>query len=340
LFRHGDRSPVKTYPTDPHQESAWPQGFGQLSLEGMKQHFKLGQFLRKHYTGFLSKDYSRFEIAVRSTNYDRTIMSAASNLAGLYHNGSRMIYPGLHWQPIPIYTVPLDEDKLLLFPMENCPHYKLLMNETVKTEIFKNMTNNYQDFLEMVRDKTGLDSLSLKTVWSVYDTLSGEIHNGLHTPPWVTPEVMKTLKMLNDFSYEILFGIYEGEEKSRLQGGVLLGQIVKNLSAAATSNSPQQLKMNMYSVHDITIVALQKALNVYNGLAPPFASCHIFELHQDHDGSFSVKMFYHNESSVAELYNLTLPGCAHQCPLQEFIRLTHSVIPTDWYKECQISSSA
>ena len=31
LYRHGDRSPVKAYPTDPYQDSSWPQGFGQLS---------------------------------------------------------------------------------------------------------------------------------------------------------------------------------------------------------------------------------------------------------------------------------------------------------------------
>ncbi|KAM9457475.1 lysosomal acid phosphatase-like [Clarias gariepinus] len=382
LFRHGDRSPVNAYPNDPHNESAWPQGFGQLSLEGMKQHFYLGQLLRKRYTGFLSESYSRFEIAVRSSDYDRTIMSAASNLAGLYHNDPRMIHPDLHWRPIPIHTVPLDEEKLLSFPMANCPRYEQLMNETENSEIYqkKNEENKVglnlsfyyllktilaktgrmvnrrgedrrgpkpesressqyherSDFLKTLRNKTGLDSLSLKTVWKVYDTLSAEEHNNLSLPRWVTPEVMKKLKVLNDFSYEIFFGIYKREEKCKLQGGVLLDRIIKNLTAAATLNSPQQLKMIMYSAHDTTILALQEALNVSNGLAPPFASCHIFELHQDPDGSFSVKMFYHNESSVAKLYNLTLPGCAHQCPLQEFIELTRSVIPKDWDEECQI----
>ncbi|MCJ8747479.1 hypothetical protein PDJAM_G00153930 [Pangasius djambal] len=341
LYRHGDRSPVKAYPTDPYQESAWPQGFGQLSQEGMQQQFELGQFLRKRYTGFLSENYTRFEIAVRSTDYDRTLMSAASNLAGLYPpNGSQVFHPGLDWQPIPIHTVPQDEEKLLSFPIANCPRYQLLMNETERTEIYLNMTKTYKNFLEMVQNKTGLKSASIETVWSVYDTLFCEKKHGLSPPAWVTPDVMKTLKLLKNFGFQIMFGVYKREEKCRLQGGVLLEQIIKNLSAATTLNSNQQLKMIMYSAHDTTIVALQEALNVYNGLQPPYASCHIFELHQDHNGSFSVAMFYRNDSSVTEPYYLTLPGCAQLCPLQDFIRLTHSVIPTDWHKECQISSSA
>ena len=31
MFRHGDRAPVKTFPTDPNQDDVWPQGLGQLT---------------------------------------------------------------------------------------------------------------------------------------------------------------------------------------------------------------------------------------------------------------------------------------------------------------------
>ncbi|XP_047667592.1 lysosomal acid phosphatase-like isoform X2 [Tachysurus fulvidraco] len=306
LYRHGDRSPVNTYPTDPYQESAWPQGFGQLS-----------------------------QIVVRSTDHDRTLMSAASNLAGLYPpNGSQMFHPGLAWQPIPIHTVPQDEDTLLSFPIKSCSCYQVLMNETKRTKNYLNMTKTYKDFLKMVQNKTGLNTTSIEMIWSIYDTLFCEMKHGLRPPAWVTQDVMKTLELLKNFSYQTLFGVHKRKEKSRLQGGVLLGQVIKNLYAATCLNLNQQLKMIMYSAHDTTIVALQEALNVYNGLQPPYASCHIFELHLDQNGSYSVAMFYRNDSTSTEPYSLTLPGCAQLCPLEDFIKLTKSVIPTDWHREC------
>lgn len=53
--------------------------------------------------------------------------------------------------------------------------------------------------------------------------------------------------------------------------------------------------------------------------------------------SFSVEMFYRNDSS--EPYAVSLPGCSQRCPLQDFMNLTRDIIPQDWHKECQIRSN-
>ncbi|XP_050970541.1 lysosomal acid phosphatase isoform X1 [Labeo rohita] len=337
LYRHGDRSPIKAYPTDPYKESAWPQGFGQLSQEGMKQHFELGQFLKKRYTGFLSEDYERHEMFIRSTDVDRTLMSAEANLAGMFPpNGSEVFNPDLKWQPIPVHTVPVNEEMLLSFPLDDCPRYAQLMNETEKTDIFVNMAETYKDFIEMVRNKTGLEKASLETIWGVYDTLFCEAKHEKRPPDWVTPSVMETLKVLKNFGFQILFGVYKRNEKCRLQGGLLLDQIIKNLSNAAQPDSKQKVKMIMYSAHDTTVVALQEALNVFNGLQPPYASCHLIELYQEENGTFSVEMFYRNDTNVSEPYPVSLPNCSQRCPLQDFVNLTSEVIPQDRKKECQI----
>ncbi|KAJ1182900.1 hypothetical protein NDU88_008077 [Pleurodeles waltl] len=338
LYRHGDRSPIKGYPTDPYNEDTWPQGFGQLTQVGMEQHWDLGQALRSRYHGFLNDSYDRRQIHVRSTDSDRTLMSAQSNLAGLYPPGeSQTFNVNISWQPIPVHTVPENEDRLLKFPLTPCPRYEELQNETRQSAEYVNKTKENLSFLAMVANKTGIKEISLESVWSIYDTLFCESRHNLTLPSWATTEVMKRLEDLKNFSFRFLFGIHKTVEKSRLQGGLLLDQILKNFTEAATSTNEQRLKVIMYSAHDTTVVALQMALNVYNGIQTPYAACHIMELYQDDSGNFSVEMYFRNDSGK-DPFPLVLPGCSLSCPLNEFLHLTKAVISEDRDRECRTPS--
>ncbi|TNN47882.1 Lysosomal acid phosphatase [Liparis tanakae] len=94
-------------------------------------------------------------------------------------------------------------------------------------------------------------------------------------PDWATPDVLEKLRFLKDFSFQTTFGVYEQQEKSRLQGGILLGEIVKNLTEMAVPDPKRRLKMMMLSA---------SSMNVFNGRQPPYASCQMFELYRDDNG--------------------------------------------------------
>ncbi|XP_040088639.1 prostatic acid phosphatase isoform X1 [Oryx dammah] len=336
VFRHGDRSPIETFPNDPIKESSWPQGFGQLTQLGMAQHYELGEYIRKRYENFLNESYKHEQVHVRSTDIDRTLMSAMTNLAALFPpEGISIWNPSLPWQPIPVHTVPVSEDQLLYLPFRNCPRFQELQSETLISEEFQKRLHPYKDFIEVLPKLTGYHDQDLLGIWSkVYDPLFCEGVHNFTLPSWATEDTMTTLKEISELSLLSLYGIHKQKEKSRLQGGVLINEILNHMKSATQPSNHR--KLIMYSAHDTTVSGLQMALDVYNGILPPYASCHMMELYFQ-EGEYFVEMYYRNETRY-EPHPLTLPGCTPSCPLTKFVELVAPVISQDWSMECAISN--
>ena len=120
VIRHGDRTPTRTLDVVPY---VWQEGLGQLTATGMQQSYQLGSKLRKRYIdehGLLPNQYQPETLYIRSTDYDRTLMSAQSLLLGLYPLGTGPMLPHTNelalpsgFQPIPIHSQSREEDVLI-----------------------------------------------------------------------------------------------------------------------------------------------------------------------------------------------------------------------------------
>lgn len=81
-----------------------------------------------------SKSNSFTQIYVRSTDVNRTLLSAMSNMAGMYANGmADTDYPGnsqwpTNWTPIPIHTVENENDHVRSFEILNVKNLLYYLN--------------------------------------------------------------------------------------------------------------------------------------------------------------------------------------------------------------------
>lgn len=159
LYRHGDRTPVMAYPTDPYSDiSNWQVPWGALTNIGKQQHLALGKWLRRRYGNvLLSEQYTPNEIYIRSTNFDRTLQSAESNLAGLYPpHGNQAWNADTELQPIPVHTVAVVDDWLIGASVPACPVYKDAMHSLDTTREFLELLDASKAFMEYVSENSGL----------------------------------------------------------------------------------------------------------------------------------------------------------------------------------------
>lgn len=338
IFRHGDRSPSCPYPTDPYSnESYWPQGWGQLSKIGKLQEYNLGKWFRQRYDSLITNGYRFDVLQVHSSEMDRTIMSAECFLAGFFPPSSNEFWAddGLKWQPVPIRILASEVDTMIGFKA-SCEKYdmeKTLVNESPELGAY---FLEHQKVFNYIGEHSGYEISSndvLKSIdyaWDLYDSLFIEELYNLTLPNWVKPIYPEPLKSIGAPSFS---NIAYSHEMRRLKAGPLIGNLIKDMELKIQGELNETF--HFYSGHDTTISVLLTALEIYNGIPPPYSTSVIVELRQK-DDNYVVTILYKNTTSSAP-YLLQLPNCDYVCTLDNFKKITENLIPEDWQKECTIN---
>lgn len=336
LFRHGDRTPIDPYPTDPYRNlSYWPEGYGQLTNVGKEQEYELGQWFRKRYGNWLPSIYDPRDISVRSTDVDRTLMSAETVLAALYPPVGRQKWrQNLGWQPVPVHTVPEREDELLA-GKKLCPRYQEEKHKVMNSEQMKKYNEKYKELYNYLTNHSGREVKNVDDVLYLYDTLHIETLKNLTLPEW-TKSVFPT-KMMAPAVFAFKVPTLTKEMK-RLKGGPFLKEVIAHMLLKINGSLVPDRKIFMYSAHDDTLSAILNTLHVFNDLMPPYSSAVVLELRVSAEQEYEVMIFFKN-TTAGDPFLLTIPACTAACPLADFIDLTKNVVPGDWQEECFMSTT-
>jgi len=364
MFRHGDCTPISSYPNDPYKDKGiWPVGPGQLTPRGKRMQFHLGQYLRRRYgSKILREEYNETDIYVRSTDVDRTLMSALSNLAGLYPpKGNQIWNPNLLWQPVPVHTRPLEYDNLLSSHAE-CPRFKQLYEEVMKSKEIQALNEKFQWLYEYISNHTGAIIDNPVEVDYVFDALLIEQIYNLTLPKWTKKVFPEPMKFLRDLSFQLTTWTHE---LKRLKSGPLVQDILdraKNIVRKTnSSNSVEEKnepKMTMYSAHDTTLASFLNALGMYEpSKPPPYASMVIVEVFRDtNTQKHEVRFLFRNRTAPAQLPNgehvdhtnddnetkpfvkHLLGKCDEFCSIEDFEQLTSHLrlSQQNWKEECNL----
>ncbi|XP_066150276.1 venom acid phosphatase Acph-1-like [Euwallacea fornicatus] len=323
LFRHGNRTiEDNIYDTNPYgNESFWePYGYDQLTQEGRRTEYNLGQAFRKRYDDLLGPDYHYDKIEARSTITDRTKMSLMLVLASLFPPTNKFDWnDNLKWHPVPFSTFDYDKE---LYGRKVCTNYDTWYKKYVKTDEVLALLKPYQDMFDYVTTKSGKEIQKAKKVAKLYIEMLAQSFYGYPLEDWfyTYEQQLFNVTVLN---YRLMAG---KKKLKRLSTGYLLRKIIQD-TESRISDVDSPTKMFLYSAHEKNIATLLVTLDMFDDMIPTFGSYVLMEVHRI-DGVHGFKFYYQNYIE-AEPKLLVMPGCEEFCPFDTFKELVADFLPED-----------
>ncbi|PIC40606.1 hypothetical protein B9Z55_011891 [Caenorhabditis nigoni] len=327
IWRHGDRTPAEFL--EPDDLKKWKEGIGELTEEGAAQQYRLGQWLRKRYGAWLDEKFNRNTIYIRSSDYNRTLMSAQANMAGLFPP-KQPIAEGLMWQPIPVHTRPKPMDKEL-YEEVKCPTAEVEMNAQWKSKKADAIRQKFANELKFFSEKLNLPNMELKATWRIFDNFFCEKQHNISWPAWMNSSIFERVDQLYNEVSQLEF---HTETLRRLRGGTLLEEIFHRFSDKANGSLGSEAKFYAYSAHDSTIAALLATLGIFYDIYPKYATCLLIEMHKLQNQTRVIRVFHKNETDVDRLIEYSIPGCDAPCTLEGLGNDLSRYFPDDWELEC------
>ncbi|KAJ8668932.1 hypothetical protein QAD02_000191 [Eretmocerus hayati] len=323
LFRHGARTQIscEAEVLKLDESSVLPWGFGQLTKEGMRQEYEVGQMLRKRYNRFLPDLYNQKHVYAYSSGTARNKASLELVLSALYPPIDDFVWnSNFGWMPIPINSMPNLLD--ILNKPRFCPKYVNLFLQSYNSEELQKEASKHDEIREFLRNVHG-KSFNFSTVFCAYNSVFVQKNRNLTLPAWCSDEVFQKLEDAANFYLKILS--YNSELK-RLNGGTYVKKLVENMRD--DNEATKERKIYLYSSHDKNMHAFASFHNITLPRIPDYGSAIIVEkLRNKQENEFVRLVLWSGSPKKFEVLHLN--GCLEPCPMEEYVKIVTPMLPTD-----------
>ncbi|OMJ70746.1 hypothetical protein SteCoe_31195 [Stentor coeruleus] len=318
VTRHGARSPIDFMQWD-HAEN-WPNGEGQLTAEGFRQEYLIGQYLHDRYIAknqLLSLKYDESEITFYSSNAPRTIQSASAIAYGLYPTNRNMVSKPKYLPPLNINTTSLKDSIYsidisefiqihtsyqvidpILRPDKTCQEYISHIERMKNSQTMKKIFYKYPEVVEGIKKYFNVDDRKAFDLFlKVHDSVISNEFMGFKVPDEFDAKWLEKAEVAHvEMKY---FKLYEPDYVARFVGSKFLNELSKLFSDAV--DGKKKSKGVVYSAHDTTIMNILSSLRYKVDKLPEFGSLLLFELDKTQD-RYSVNVIYNGENiPISEL---------------------------------------